>query len=108
MHELAERDKSILNLNDYVDFGLSLKDNVLKLWQLGDLSQKRRVQNLIFPDGLVYNKENDDIEPLSLNDFLFVFDLKSTGYKEKEKGQTLNSEDLSSVAPHLGLEPRTP
>ena len=32
---------------------------------------------------------------------------KSVGYKEKEKGQTLISEDLSSVAPELGLEPRT-
>ena len=30
---------------------------------------------------------------------LFVFDLKSVGYEEKEKGQTLNFEDLSSVAP---------
>ena len=90
-----------------LDFGLSLKDNMLKLWQLGDLSQKRRVQNLIFPDGLIYNKENDDIEPLSMNDFLFVFDLKSVGYKEKEKGQINFSTDLSSVAPELGLEPRT-
>ena len=106
-HELAECDKSILNLNDYVDFGLSLKDNMLKLWQLGDLSQKRRVQNLIFPDGLIYNKENDDIEPVSMNDFLFIFDLKSVGYEEKEKGQTLNFEDLSTCAPELGLEPRT-
>ena len=51
--------------------------------------------------------EDDDIEPLSKNEFLFVFDLKSVGYGEKEKGQTLISEDLSSVAPELGLEPRT-
>ena len=26
---------------------------------------------------------------------------------EKEKGQTLNFEDLSNLAPELGLEPRT-
>ena len=32
-----------------------------------------------------------------------MFDLKSVGYEEKEKGQTLNSEDLSSVAP-AGIE----
>ena len=32
---------------------------------------------------------------------------KSVGYEEKEKGQTLNFEDLSTVAPELGLEPRT-
>ena len=30
---------------------------------------------------------------------LFVFDLKSVGYEEKEKGQTLNFEDLSTMAP---------
>ena len=86
---------------------MELKDNMLKLWQLGNLGNKKRIQNLIFPDGLVYDKENDDIEPLSKNEFLFVFDLKSMGYKDKAKGQTLNSEDLSSVAPELGLEPRT-
>ena len=33
------------------------------------------------------------------NESLFVFDLKSVGYKEKEKGQINFSTDLSSVAP---------
>ena len=107
LRQLDERDNSILNLSDYVNSGLEIKDNMLRLWQLGNLSQKKRVQTMIFPDGLVYDKKNDDIEPLSKNEFLFVFDLKSVGYKEKEKGQTLISEDLSSVAPELGLEPRT-
>ena len=32
-----------------------------------------------------------------------VFGLKSVGYEEKEKGQTLNFEDLSNVAP-AGIE----
>ena len=107
LRQLEERDKSILNLSDYVNSGLEIKDNMLKLWQLGSLPQKKRVQAMIFPDGLVYDKKNDDIEPLSKNEFMFVYDLKSVGYEEKEKGQTLNFEDLSSVAPELGLEPRT-
>ena len=53
-------------------FGLEIKDNMLKLWQLGDLPQKKRVQAMIFPDGLVYDKKNDDIEPLSKNEYMFV------------------------------------
>ena len=105
--QLEERGKSILNLNDYVTLGLNLKGNILNLWKLSDLYQKRRVQKMIFPDGMVYDKDNDDIEPLSKNEFMFVYDLKSVGYEEKEKGQTLNFEDLSTVAPELGLEPRT-
>ena len=37
----------------------------------------------------------------------YVEPSKSVGYEEKEKGQTFNFEDLSTVAPELGLEPRT-
>ena len=44
---------------------------------------------MIFPDGLVYNKKNDDIEPLSKNEFMFVYVLKSVGYKEKKKDKSL-------------------
>ena len=72
------------------------------------LSLKRIIQNLIFPDGLRYNKENEDIEPLSKNEFLFTYGLKSGSYGEKENGQTVISNNLSALAPPRGLEPRTP
>ena len=51
---------------------------------------------------------NDDIEPLSKNETLFTYSLLSGSYGEKEKGQTLNFEDLSNLAPQVGLEPTTP
>ncbi|MBR6416244.1 MAG: hypothetical protein IKS22_09095 [Bacteroidales bacterium] len=42
---------------------------------------------------------NDDIEPVSQNEFLFARYLNPMNYGEKEKGQTLNFEDLSNLAP---------
>ena len=96
---LEEKNQTILNLNEYIAFGLGLRDNLLKLWKLADLGHKRNIQNLVFPNGIVWNKENDDIEPLSKNEFLFTYNLKSMGYEEKENGQTLNFEDLSALAP---------
>lgn len=83
--ELNEKNKEILNLNEYISYGLSLKDNMLKLWQLSSLSQKRHIQKLVFPDGIVYSKENDDIEPLSKNDFLFVYPSEIGGVRTKRK-----------------------
>ena len=106
--ELEEKNQTILNLNEYITFSLGLRDNLLKLWKLTDLEHKRNIQNLVFPDGMKWNKENDDIEPLSKNEFLFTYNLKSIGYEEKENGQTLNFEDLSAFAPQVGLEPTTP
>ena len=108
LRQLEERDKSILNLKGYVNFGLSIKDNILKMWQLGNLSQKKRMQNLIFPDGLVYNKENDDIEPISKNDFMFLFDLESSNYGYKRKDNPSKNDELSCLVLEAGLEPAQP
>ena len=108
LRELEDKDKSILNLDEYVQNGLNLRDNMLKLWQIANLGHKRQLQNLAFPDGIVWNKETDDIEPLSKNEFLFTWGLKSGSYEEKEKGQTADFSNLSALAPPRGLEPRTP
>ena len=74
---------------------------------MSSLSQKRHIQNLVFPDGLVYSRENDDIEPISKNEFLFVYDTNSMKYRQKENGQTADFNDLSALAPEAGLEPAT-
>ena len=105
--ELAQREQDILNLNDYLAYGMNLRNNILKIWQLSNLSHKRHLQEVVFPDGVVWSKENDDIEPLSKNEFLFTWGLKSGRYRERENGQTVVSEDLSAFAPPVGLEPTT-
>ena len=56
---------------------------------------------------MVWSNENDDIEPVSKNEFLFTWGLKSDSYGEKENGQTADFSNLSALAPQLGLEPRT-
>ena len=107
LRELQDKDKEILNLDDFIKNGMDIRNNILKLWQLSDLSHKRLIQKLIFPEGIVWNKENDDIEPLSKNEFLFTWGSKSGNCEEKETVQTLKNEDLSSLAPPVGLEPTT-
>ena len=60
------------------------------------------------PECFVWSKKNDDIEPLSKNEFFFQYPLKSMSYDEKKNGQTVISDDLSALAPQVGLEPTTP
>ena len=105
--ELQDKDKEILNLDDFIKNGMDMRNNILKLWRLSDLTHKRLIQNLIFPDGVVWDKENDDIEPRSKNEFLFTWGSKSGGYEDKENGQTADFCNLSALAPPVGLEPTT-
>lgn len=104
---ISEADSSILNLKTYLDYGMKLKDNILKLWQIANLGDKKRIQDMMFLDGIVYNKENDDIEPISMNEFMLLFGLESKSYKDAKKEQVAKIDDLSAWVGHLGLEPRT-
>ena len=105
--ELEKSGLGLLNLSKYIDYGVSLKDNLLKMWKIAGLSHKRSLQKVLFPEGIYFDKETEDIEPVSRNEFLFARCLNPMNYGEKENGQTLNFEDLSNLAPQLGLEPRT-
>ena len=106
--ELEKSGIGLLNLSKYIDYGVSLKDNLLKMWKIAGLSHKRSLQKVLFPEGIYFDKETEDIEPVSRNEFLFARCLNPMNYGDKEKGQTLNFEDLSNLAPQVGLEPTTP
>ena len=106
--ELNENGLGLLNLPKYIDYGFLLKDNMMKMWKIANLSHKRSLQNVLFPDGVFYDKENDHIEPVSRNEFLFAKGLKTDSYEEKENGQTADFCNLSALAPQVGLEPTTP
>ena len=105
--QLKEKEQSILNLNDYIENGMEMRNNMLKMWQLSNLSHKRHLQEVLFPSGVVWSKEKDDIEPLAKNEFLFTYGCKSSSYEKKESGQTAENCNLSALAPPVGLEPTT-
>ena len=71
------------------------------MWKIASLSHKRSLQKVLFLEGIFFDKETDDIEPVSRNEFLFARCLNPMNYGEKENGQTLNFEDLSIFAPPM-------
>ncbi|GAB6121183.1 recombinase family protein [Dysgonomonas termitidis] len=89
-NEIDKHENSILNLNTYLKYAINMIYNPLKMWEEIELGDKQRLQNLIFPEGIIYNKENNHIEPLSINNFFNVKHNNTANYLGKEKG--LNSE----------------
>ena len=106
--QLTEKDNSILNLDNYINYGLNLKDNILRLWRLANLGDKKRIQNLMFWEGLIYSKENDNIEPISKNEFFFLFNSNSSSCENTNKKQATKNGDLSHLVLEAGLEPAQP
>ncbi|WP_273495787.1 hypothetical protein [Rikenella microfusus] len=106
--ELEYVSKGILSLDDFMEYSLALRSNIFKMWNIVDLGDKRRLQNLIFPKGIVCDKETARIEPREVNRLFVTIPCESEQTVEKESGQTDKNINLSALAPRLGLEPRTP
>ena len=46
------------NLNSYIERSIEVSQNIHKFWQLGDLEEKRKIQKLVFPEGIVVDTTN--------------------------------------------------
>ena len=96
------------NLEKAVDFAIGLCVNSLKMWNESNLLQKQVFQNLLFPEGIYYNRENDRVRTTRVNSFFSLIPEIARVTKEHKKGGSdINIKTPNWVVP-LGLEPRTP
>ncbi len=68
-----ENDKSLIissNLEKAVEKGLDIVQNISEIWCSSDYAKKQTLQYLIFPEGILYNKQNDTVRTTKIN-FLF-------------------------------------
>jgi len=64
---LGEGPKKLSNLEKYVDFSLKMCSEMGKMWVLGDYHTKQKLQQLVFPEGVAYDKENNDYRTEKVN-----------------------------------------
>ena len=50
-----------------IDKALSLSESLEKIWVDGNLKQRQKLQNLVFPSGLGYDKSNDRVRTPKVN-----------------------------------------
>ena len=56
--QLLDSDIEISNLDSYIERSIEISQNIHKFWQLGDLEEKRKIQKLVFPEGIVVDTTN--------------------------------------------------
>lgn len=85
-NEIDKHESSMLNLDTYLKYAINMVYNPLKMWDKVDLGDKQRFQNLMFPKGIVFHKENSHIEPLEVNSFFNVKSYNIGDCSKKEMG----------------------
>lgn len=57
---LADADKNLSNLQKFIDQANAMSCNLGTLWKDGDFASRQKLQNLVFPSGVYFDKNTDD------------------------------------------------
>lgn len=100
----------VSNLQECVNLAVDFAVNIPKKWVLADYFTKQRIQNLLFPSGILYNKETDGCRTERVNSvFLYLAHCKQIVLKKQKDivGFTMPLFDLNRSVAGAGLEPTT-
>ena len=90
---LAECRKKLSSLDSEVDDILAMCCKLDSLWRDASLETCQKLQNLLFPNGILWDKEKDDYRTFDENEALSIITRLSVNYKNKKED---NSLELSS------------
>jgi site-specific DNA recombinase len=90
-----------------IEIALHLATKLNTLWDSSDYHQKQKLQNLVFPEGMTYNRKTDQCRTLRVNEaFLSIAELA----RLLEKIKTDNLDGISGLSVSVednGFEPMT-
>jgi DNA invertase Pin-like site-specific DNA recombinase len=96
--ELSNTTLNSSNLSKVIDFATNICSNLLKMWEKGDLHTKRAFQEMLFPEGIIYNRKHDRVRTPRINTFFSPIPELARLLKGNKKG---DSTFLSEI-PHVG------
>ena len=105
--ELTVSKKSLSNLEKAIDKCMDMSLKLPSMWVNSNYVQKRKLQFLLFPDGISYDRKNDDYRTTRIN---LVFDLMAylAGFTEGQKnGDSVKIDEIPTWVGPPGLEPGT-
>ena len=93
--ELAKCRKDLSNLDGDVNEVLAMCCKLDCLWKDSSLETSQKLQNLLFPEGILWDKEKDDYRTFNENEALAVIARVSSSYENKK--EDFSSEKSSKV-----------
>ena len=96
------------NLNQAVEKGLSISKNLYQLWVSSAYNEKQKLQYLVFPEGMCYDKENKVVLTNRANSLIAEIALQQSVVDENKNGNLLEDYHFGSSVGRTGFEPATP
>ena len=96
---LEESNKNLSNLQKYIDEAIAMSCQLGTLWQNGDFSSRQKLQNLLFPNGIYFDKNTDNYRTETENEVFKTFRLFSVSC---ENGKEKATSEFLRLSPKVG------
>ena len=104
---LAKSGKQVSNLEGCIENAIALASKLASAWDCSDYSDKQKLQFLVFPEGITYNRKKDECRTLRINSIIrCIIDSASISTNEKSEGNTVDCIS-SALVENTGVEPVT-
>lgn len=94
-NELAKMGKGSSNLSKCLDMVIKFCSKPLHLWESAEIGERIIFQNLLFPNGIVYDRKNGTVLTSRVNSFFAPIPQIAKGLRGKKKGETINFDNFS-------------
>ena len=95
------------NLQKAIKKAITYSSNLSKIWVSGSLNQKVKLQNLVFPSGFGYDKQNNKVQTFQTNSIFVLNHSLSGKYTELKNGNSINFDQISALVTATGFKPVT-
>ena len=97
---LQEAERDLSNEQKYIADVIAMSCKLGTLWQEGNFRTRQKLQNLVYPDGILYDKHLGSYRTENENEVFRIFRSISTSYiVEKEKAAS----EKSHLSPSVGM-----
>jgi len=77
------------NLKKAIEKSLKISENISQIWVSADFYDKQKLQYLLFPEGMLYDKENNAVRTTKINSLFHQIAVESGVSEEIKKGNPL-------------------
>jgi len=102
---LKDSISELSNPASLIDHSLEIISNLSDFWVSGDYHHKRKLQEVLFPGGIVFDRAVNNYRTLQVNSILSLTCSLSTDLAGNKNGQTKNFSDLPGLVVPTGIEP---
>jgi site-specific DNA recombinase len=93
------------NLNNTVEKCMFIAQNLSQAWITSEYETKQQLQKLVFPEGILYNKQKGVVRTSKVNSLFDAITLLASDTRKNKKADSVKNRLQSNKVPKTGFEP---